>query len=387
MKSIDWFTVPVIAATLALSACGNGGNASPVQRELIGGNMVGTPLALAGDVTTSAGDGTGGAVDCTVGHGAAFDFPEGIATDGESIFIADSGNHTIRKMAISTGAVTTVAGSAYAPGAVDCTVAAGARFNFPSGITADGINLYVADTNNHSIRKIAVSTGAASTIAGDSNFAGYSDGVGTAAHFNYPRGITVAGTDLYVADGDNHLIRKVEIATGAVTTIAGDNSAFPPVPGYSDGRGTAAKFAWPSGITTDGTNLYVADTDNHLIRKIVIRTGDVTTVAGDNANIPPYGGDPPPYADGVGSAARFASPAGIATDGTNLYVADTGNNLVRKLAIATRAVTTIAGDNTVNGFADGAGRVAHFSFPSGIVTDGVRLFVADRNNNRIRRIR
>jgi sugar lactone lactonase YvrE len=104
--------------------------------------------------------------------------------------------------------------------------------------------------------------------------------VGTAAHFNYPRGITTDGKNLFVADGDNHLIRKIDPSTGVVSTFAGDNVSDPPVPGYSDGIGTAARFAWPSAITTDGVNLFVADTDNHLIRKIVIATSAVTTLAG-----------------------------------------------------------------------------------------------------------
>lgn len=386
MKPFRRPDIAVMAMVVLMSACGGGGNAGPPPRTLVGGNMVGAPLQLAGDVTTFAGDGSQGATDCTVGAGAAFDFPEGIATDGENIFIADSGSHTVRKMVISTGAVTTVAGAAYIPGATDCTVGGGAAFNFPSGITTDGTNLYVADTNNHSIRKIVISTGATTTIAGDKNVAGYSDGVGTAAHFNFPRGITMSGESLYVADGDNHLVRKVVIATGSVTTIAGDNVTVPPMPGYSDGTGTTARFAWPSAVTTDGSNLYVTDTDNHLVRKVVIATGSVTTIAGDNASIPPYGGPAPAYSDGVGPAARFSSPAGIATDGANLFVSDTGNNLIRKVKIATGEVITVAGDNNATDFANGVGTAAHFAFPSGITTDGVNLFVADRNNNRIRKI-
>lgn len=386
MKHFCRLVVTVIVITIPLSACG-GGNASPQPRILVGGNILGAPLSPAGIVTTSAGDGSQTAIDCTVGAGAGFDFPEGIATDGKYIYIADSENHTIRKMEIATGAVTTVAGTAYVPGAVDCTVGTGAKFNFPSGVTTDGTNLYVADTNNHSIRKVVISSGATTTIAGDNNVAGYADGAGSSAHFNFPRSLTTDGTNLFLADGDNHMLRKIVILSGAVTTVAGDNVTTPPTPGYSDGAGMAAKFAWPSAVTTDGTNLYVADTDNHLIRKIVIATGAVSTIAGDNSSIPPYGGDPPIYSDGVGPAAHFSSPAGIATDGTNLYVSDTGNNLVRKVVIATREVTTVAGDNNVNGFADGTGTAAHFSFPAGIATDGLFLLVADRNNNRIRKIR
>lgn len=390
MRSIVRLGLSLLTVVAPMSACGGGGSTG-VNPRLIGGTMQGATLKLSGTVTTSAGDGSQSATDCTVGAGAGFDFPEGITTDGAILYIADSGNHTIRKMTIATGAVTTVAGMAYTPGATDCTIGTGARFQFPGGVTTDGTNLYVADTNNHSIRKIVLSTGAVTTIAGDGNVQGYADGVGTAAHFNFPHGITTDGTNLYVADGDNHLIRKIDLSTGVVSTFAGDNVTDPPAPNYSDGTGTAARFAYPSAVTTDGTNLFVTDTDNHLIRKIVIATGAVTTIAGDNASIHWSGAAGPPggYADGVGSAARFSSPSGITTDGTNLFVSETGNHLVRKVVIATGAVSTVAGDNVTLApdFADGTGTAAHFAYPIGIVSDGTNLFVSDRNNNRIRKIR
>jgi len=148
-----------------------------------------------------------------------------------------------------TNSVTTFAGT---PLSVD-GIGTSARFNRPIGITSDGTNLYVADTMSHTIRKIVISTGATSTIAGTPGCPGSSDGVGAAAKFNEPRGITTDGTNLYIADYFNNLIRKLDIATGAVTTLAGTIG----VSGATDGTGTDAKFYWPVGITTDGSSLYV----------------------------------------------------------------------------------------------------------------------------------
>ena len=207
--------------------------------------------------------------------------------------------------------------------------------------------------------------GEVTTLAGSSE--GDADGIGTSAQFFYPRGITTDGTNLYVADFNNNIIRKIVISTGEVTTLAGSSQ------GYADGIGTSAQFFLPSGITTDGTNLYVADSDNNRIRKIVISTGEVTTLAGSS-----YG-----YADGIGSSAQFYYPDGITTDGTNLYIADTVNNRIRKIIIATREVTTLAGSS--EGYANGIGTSAQFAWPNGITTDGTNLYVAD--NNKIRCIK
>ncbi len=215
--------------------------------------------------------------------------------------------------------------------------------------------------------------GVVTTLAG-SGSAGASDGTGTAATFYWPVGVATDGTNLYVSDWGNNLIRKIVIATGVVTTLAGTNTS-----GSADGTGTAASFNTPFGITTDGTNLYVADQANCLIRKIVIATGVVTTLAGTTA-----GGS----ADGTGTAASFDGPSGVATDGTNLYVADTGNNLIRKIVIATGVVTTLAG--STSGSVDGTGTVAKFHSPYGLTISSLgrsRLFVADSGNNTIRMIR
>ena len=324
-----------------------------------------------GTVTTLAGAGPGGSTDGS-GAAARFFFPSGIATDGTNLYVADTGNHLIRKVEIATGAVTTLAGSADAAGSIDGTETA-ARFFHPSGITTDGTNLYVGDTENHLIRKVVIATGAVTTLVGGPGVAGSSDGTGASSRFFKPQGITTDGTNLYVADTGNHLIRKVVIATGEVATLAGSAGTW----GSSDGSGVSAMFAHPQGITSDGTNLYVADTDNHVIRKVVIATGAVTTMAGDAS-------DRRGTADGTGAAASFYSTYGITTDGTNLYVTDSGNGIgsIRKVVIATGAVTTLAG-----GESEGNGASAKFYHPQGITTDGKRLYVTNSANNTINIIR
>jgi hypothetical protein len=308
-----------------------------------------------------------------VRFGARFYWPDGITTDGTSLYVVDNNNDKIRTVVISTGAVTTLAGSsvgsADGPGST-------AQFKNPACITTDGPNLYMTDQGNSTIRAIVSSSGAVTTLAGNPTATGSANGMGNAARFNSPTGITTDGTNLYVVDTGNDTIRSIVISTGAVTTLAGS----PTVTGSIDGTGNAARFFLPIGITTDGTNLYVADMGNNTIRKIVISTGAVTTLAGGSASTPGS-------ADGTGRAARFYSPWGITTDGTNLFVTDDRNYTIRKIVIATGAVTTLVGSAGTPGSADGTGSAARFNFPTGITTDGINLFVADNGNNTIREIK
>ena len=209
--------------------------------------------------------------------------------------------------------MTTVAGSgSQCTSNCDHTTGTLAGFYSPWGITTDGTNLYVVEITKHRIRKIVISTGAVTTVAGTGSSGAINSAVGTPS-FYQPRGITTDGTNLYVADTQNSRIRKIVISTGVVTTLAGSSA------GYLDHTtGTSAEFNRPFGITTDGTNLYVADSVNQRIRKIVISTGAVTTLAGTgsacNSNIS-TGCDNP-----TGTSASFNVPYGITTDGTNLYL-------------------------------------------------------------------
>lgn len=366
-------------AVTALSGCGGtklpDQNTTPptstVNSHQMGGSIQVSLSSLTRTVSTLAGS-TQGAVDGT-GTVAKFDQSYGLTTDGTNLYIVDYLGHTIRKVEIATGVVSTLAGTAGSRGTID-GVGMAARFDIPHAITTDGVNLYVTDYST--IRRVVIATGAVTTIAGTPGTPGTTDGVGPVARFYSSFGITTDGVHLYVADSGNFTIRKVDIATGVVTTLAGTAGS----PGSTDGTGATARFGLMSGITTDGTNLYVSDGEN-IIRRVVIATGAVTTLAG-SAGI--YG-----TTDGNGAAARFSlfGQGGITTDGTNLFVSDAGgNNTIRKIEIATGIVSTLIGTATVTGSANGVGAAASFGLPSGITTDGKSIFVMDTANYRIRKI-
>lgn len=282
---------------------------------------------------------------------------------------------------------TCLANGGFCPAGANDGVGNAARFYGAWGITTDGVSLFDTDNSGGTIRRTVIATGQVSTLAGMlSALGGNKDGIGTAAWFSNPTGITTDGTNLYITDSGNNNIRKVVIATAQVTTIAGpDNAVCAASPagicpsGTIDGTGSAARFTRPSGITTDNTNLFVTD-GNGTIRKIVIATGQVTTFAG-TSNLAVGG-----FADGVGTAAMFFSPRGIVTDGTNLYVADLNNHIIRKIVIATAQVTTIGGTAGMWGFADGIGAAAQFHSPSYLTTDGVSLFITDSVNYTVRKL-
>jgi len=300
---------------------------------------------------------------------AKFNAPTGTAVDGfGNVYVADLYNNRIRKIS-PDGIVTTFAGSG------NCAFADGtgtrASFKEPSGVAIDPAgNIYVADAGNHRIRKIS-SAGIVTTLAGSGN-QGYADGSGTAASFNYPYGVALDGAgNVYVAEQVNNRIRKISPA-GIVTTLAGSG-----IDGSANGTGTAASFYAPSGVAVDRAgNVYVADRNNSLIRKIS-STGIVTTFAGSGTRA---------FADGIGTAASFNGPSGVTVDEAgNVYVADGFNNRIRKISPA-GVVTTIAGSGTY-GFADGTGNSASFDVAVGLVVDGAgNVYVADRFNNRIRKI-
>ena len=218
----------------------------------------------AGVVTTLAGSaGARGSVDGT-GSAARFDLPAGLALDGSgNLYVSDRNNHTIRKVT-PAGVVTTLAGTAGAPGSADGTGPA-ARFDKPQGLALDGSgNLYVADRNNHTIRKVTLA-GVVTTLAGTAGSAGSADATGSAARFDLPFGLTVDSAGIvYVADWNNHTIRRVTPG-GVVTTVAGTAGSS----GCADGTGADVRFNLPRGVAVDGSGrLYVADTDNHTIRNL-----------------------------------------------------------------------------------------------------------------------
>ena len=305
---------------------------------------------------------------------AGFAAPTGGALDGDgNLYVTDSNNHTIRKVT-PAGVVTTLAGTAGSYGSTDGT-GADARFQNPYGVAVDGDgNLYVTERENHTIRKVTPA-GVVTTFAGSAGSYGSTDGTGAAARFWQPRGVAVDGDgNVYVADTANHTIRKITPA-GVVTTLAGTAGSY----GSTDGTGAAASFNSPWGMAVDGDgNLFVADTSNHAIRKVT-PAGEVTTLAGSAGSSG--------SADGTGAAASFSQPAGVAVDGDgNLFVTDASNRTIRKVTPAGE-VTTLAGSAGSSGSVNGIGPAARFSFPTGVVVDGDgNLYVIDNSGSTIRKV-
>jgi sugar lactone lactonase YvrE len=306
--------------------------------------------------------GVAGAQDGT-GIDARFDGPAGVAVDSAgNIYVADVDNFTIRKIT-PAGVVTTLAGTAGMFGSADGTGAA-ARFSFTQSVAVDSAgNVYVADSFNFTIRKVTP-TGVVTTLAGTAGMPGSVDGIGAAARFSSPDGVAVdSASNVYVADDPT--IRKVTPA-GVVTTLAGSADAM----GSADGTGADARFLIPNSLAVDSAgNVYVADEFNFTIRKVT-PTGVVTTLAGTAG----MRGS----ADGTGGSARFDFPHGVAVDSAgNVYVADTHNSTVRKITPA-GVTTTIAGTPGMTGILLGA--TPRLDFPRSLAIVGDSIIIADDNS-------
>lgn len=314
-------------------------------------------------VWTLAGTGWGGMSD-GAWDAAYFKEPSALALlkDGSWI-IADSGNHRIRQL--KAGQVMTYSGlsagwfGGFADGPADQ-----ARFNHPSALISDAKGVvYVADTDNHRIRKI-LPDGQVITLAGTGE-AGFKDGNAATAMFNRPQGLALDPKgNLIVADTDNHAIRKVT-PLGVVTTLAGDGQE-----GFGDGQ--KARFRYPSGLVIDPQGqIYLADTFNHRICRLS-PAGVLTVLAGSSEG----------FADGPAFEARFSRPRNLALapDG-RLFIADSGNHRIRQLANG--QVQTLAGTG-IGGFADGNQAVGQFNYPMGLYFLNDKLYLTDRDNQRLR---
>ncbi len=361
------------AYTLTVTTDGGSLTSRPAVLTVAQSTMIYSPRFAFSTLSGRAGEGSTDGPVAT----ARFRSPNGVALDREgNLLVIESGNATVRKIS-PAGIVTTLAGTAGVTGRAD-GVGRAASFVTPAGIAVDNHgNAFVTDSTANTIRKITPA-GVVTTFAG-SGSRSVLDGVGTAARFLGPAGIAIdRANNLYVADSAGYTIRKITPA-GVVTTLAGDPISGT-VDSSHDGTGSAAHFLFPRGLAVDGDgNVFVADTGNHVIRRIT-PAGVVTTIAGLARN--------PGNADGFGTEVRFSSPSALAIDGLgNLIVADTGNRTIRRVMQLGLVTTTMGGLRGVGGSDDGTGSYARFGDVTGIainVAGQGELYVADRSNHLIR---
>jgi sugar lactone lactonase YvrE len=308
------------------------------------------------------------------GAQARFFLPGAVTPDGQGgLYVADTDNHSIRRIS-AAGVVTTVAGKAGESGADDGP-AAQARFNLPEGLVLDAAgNLLIADTWNQTIRRLSPD-GMVSTVAGAAGDEQTLDGAGGAARFAAPCALArdPAGV-LYIAESQGNCIRRMT-ADGVVTTLAGRAGYS----GFRNGTGAEAEFNGPVALAVDAAgNLIVADSRNQLIRRVT-PAGQVTTLAG----LPEEAGSE----DGPLATATFGRPSGVAVDAAGaIYVSDADNCTLRRISPQGQ-VATVAGAASERGQSDGPGAAARFSEPLGLAADaGGNLFVADSGNASIRRL-
>ena len=342
-------------------------------------------VSSGGTLTIVAGNGGGGyAGDGSAATSGELNFPSAAAFDqAGDLFIADTSNNAIRRVAAGTGVITTVAGTGVAGYSGDGGAATSAQLNSPAGVTVDSAgNIYVADTVNNVVRRVDAGTNFITTVAG-TGVAGYSGdgGAATSAQLFGPSGIAFdqAG-NLFIADSSNNVVRRVDAESGIVTTFAGNNVA-----GYSGDGGSAltAQLDFPSSVVLDASgNLYIADYSNNVVRHVNAQTGIIATVAGNGAT--GYGGD-----GGSATSAELNSPAGVLLDQAgDLFIADTWNNRVRRVDAQTAVITTVAGNGFASLTGDGALAVnAGLSVPSSVFVDASDdLIIADFADNCVREV-
>ena len=308
--------------------------------------------------------------------------PQTVAVDAAgNLYIADNVDSVVRKVTASTGVIATVAGTGTAGYSGDGGAATSARLNQPYGVALDGSgNLYIADSSNHRVRKVTASTGVITTFAGTGT-AGYSGdgGAATSAQLSLPQGVAVdASGNLYIADGGS-VVRKVAASSGTISTVAGTGKA-----GYSGDNGPAASATlnFPSGVAVDGSgNVYIADTSNNRVRKVSAASGAITTVAGNGTA--GYGGD-----GAAATSAELNNPQGVAVDANgNLYIADSNNSRIREVT-AGGWITTAAGNGSAGFGGDGAAATsAQLNFPGGVAVSAAgNLYIADTGNLVVREV-
>jgi sugar lactone lactonase YvrE len=308
--------------------------------------------------------------------------PSAIVYDASgNLYFAESSNHVIRKVDVS-GNITTIAGTGTQGFSGDSGPSIFATLDSPQGLALDSANnLYIADTHNHRIRKLDMATGTITTIAGTTSGFSGDNGPTTAAQLNLPTALAVdSSNNLYFADTGNHRIRRIDATTDTITTIAGTGTQ-----GFSGDNGPAinANIDSPTGLAVDSaSNLYLADTHNHRIRRIDAKTSTITTIAG--TGIPGFSGD-----NAAATSATLALPHGLTIDSTgNLYLADTANHRIRRIDATTGAITTVAGNGTQAYAGDNAAAIAaSLDTPRAtVISPSTLVTLTDTANQRIRQL-
>src|SRR2546427_679482 len=366
-------------SSVAIDAAGNLFIADTIN------NRIRQVAAGTGIITTVAGTGTPGfSGDGGPAASAQLNYPSSVAVDAVgNLFIADQSNLRIRRVAAGTGFISTVAGSGIPGFSGDGGPATSAQLNYPTSVAVDAAgNLLIADANNDLIRRVAVDTGIISTVAG-SGVAGFSgdDGQATDAELNFPYYVAVdAASNLFIVDTTNSRIRKVTANTGIITTVAGTGA-----PGFSgdDGPATSAQLWTPTGIAVDAAgNLLIAVV-------IMIRRPPVSALSGITTpfvatGVAGFSGD-----DGQAADAELNFPYYVALDaGNNVSIADQGNFRIRRVAAGTGIISTVAGTGHAGFSGDGGPATsAQLSVPYGVAVDATgNLFIADQGNFRVRHV-
>ncbi len=366
------FAIFLVLVAGTMPGCGNSGST---------GVLSGGSTLSSGEITTVAGTSFPGyAGDTGVATSAELNFPHKVVLDSSgNIYIADTGNNVIRLVTASTGDISTFAGTGTAGYSGDSGAATSAELNFPIGLALDSSgNLYVADSGNNVVRKIDTSGNISTVVGTYPGTAGYSgDGFpATSAKLNAPQGIALDGSgNLYIADTGNNVIRKV--TSGTISTVAGTGTA-----GYSGdgGPATSAKLDLPTDVAVDSSgNFYIADAANELVRKV---SGGTIAIFAGKQGIASYTGD-----KGAATSATLNGPRGVTLDSSgNLYIADYGNNVVRK--VSSGNITTVAGTGLPGYTGDnGAATAAEMVTPYSVSFDSLGdMYIADSGNNVIRRV-